>query len=1501
MYQQLEWNNLDSIKKSDKSSLTKNTEVFISGAASAFASLFNKIRSGGAKTVEEKATAASTQAEEKASDANTQAEEIVEEILPKEVFSPMRRYVVQEASEEIKSNILAWRLLTRSIHHSNLNKEDVDEDEEEEDQKTRQLKDQRVILNSTLNSIYYKQLNFLMATIAGADANRKQQIVIFNGIEETIANLMKVIPIVEVANNPKSKLVKEVEKSESMEQKGSGNVEQKGGMQIGEIAPAFARAYSKDPLTGKSRWASYGTGARALLIFAAASTLMTPVIAQSSTSTSTEGQGQIVTRGSAFPHAASNITSFQAQALSGDGKMLFSVDHEKEGTNDGEFMGGTIIKVQKLGTDGEWIDDQGKGVVKIQPFRNDLKFLANIKKIEAGQIARWCNVAQEFTVVISVVGLTTTDAGMQKTNVIPIYKEDVFYRFTTPAQVSMLDRLKSEAKRASLILQKIKQGTTPHSYPQTAPKARADTEEALTILDKQGISPDIKINTKTNGTLSLYKINTDENYKYIKDVIVSGTISGYVSAEKKNERTRENGGALRGEIIEKLKKYESKKANEIVKAKTFGFLVSARGLKELDKHIGDDATTAWAKAYLPKGADELKADPSKMDEITTTNPKFMEAVQSTEGFSSKFRLVGTIPSLLQTAEANGAGATELTAIETQLEHQIREYIVNQATSQNPVPTTTEIEERIQIALARKQVTQAMAYHAVKSRGESGPTSVRTYCKKMDKVITIFNEVSNTDKMTSCANNQNTDVCLIDNNFEIIAAAQNVVNGTVLNELADAMAGEGNIDSLGREKLNWDRALDFGKMAVYRENVQNDMPFWKGEKNQGKAVEYMDTVMTSLEFIEISSAQKRNEVNLLHELQRQMSRAKSIIETSSSVAIKKAEFLKFSLEMFNKGGLDTSGTRALGQGPMGQFANTVGRAIQDKFSDLKWGDWTEGPRGISVHVAGRMGTAMKELGRLDAKLQSKVAQLNKGISATNILLSGSQSFPGALLTIGFGASQGKNTQDADAKLAAEIAQTIAGDSGIGGVSFTRKLGPDGKLKFLISQHITNVKYISSNSADAGKNSNSADEAKATAASNQAKADLLESNPKATPAEFEAAGKKAYDASTDAGKNSQSTSSPEVQSVDDFNGTPDQTITFNAYVKPANAQMVGAAFFRNQQTGDKNRAASQNYELAAPIIGNLIGVADVLETGAFHAGKTALWGGMLVIGVAGLSIAFCSIGACVFGELLKNCTTCCKTCTMHGVGFVGGTAKFIGQVWVAIPQGFANGKKTNLLNNGNCEEQLEDWCPWLYNDGIVKVEMTQQKDSFIRDCALFTAKLDAKLEELPATYQAAPRLKLSFERGCMIEFFASRSYLPVAVGGQDTTHPNTTRNTYLMTGQWDEALESMYNTFVETVRPTVVGAAAATTRAAVVTVPTEAPGTETEAAPVAVNDGTIRPSRPSSTAPGRLGVLSRDGGGGKRTRRRGRKKRRKTKVRRKKRKRTIRIRGKRYRNRSLKRRR
>jgi len=113
--------------------------------------------------------------------------------------------------------------------------------------------------------------------------------------------------------------------------------------------------------------------------------------------------------------------------------------------------------------------------------------------------------------------------------------------------------------------------------------------------------------------------------------------------------------------------------------------------------------------------------------------------------------------------------------------------------------------------------------------------------------------------------------------------------------------------------------------------------------------------------------------------------------------------------------------------------------------------------------------------------------------------------------------------------------------------------------------------------------------------------------------------------------------------------------------------------------------------------------------------------------------------------------------------------------------------------------------------------------------------------------------------------------------------------------------MYNTFVETVRPTVVGAAAATTRAAVVTVPAEAPGTETEAAPVAVNDGTIRPSRPSSTAPGRLGVLSRDGGGGKRTRRRGRKKRRKTKVRRKKRKRTIRIRGKRYRNRSLKRRR
>ena len=40
---------------------------------------------------------------------------------------------------------------------------------------------------------------------------------------------------------------------------------------------------------------------------------------------------------------------------------------------------------------------------------------------------------------------------------------------------------------------------------------------------------------------------------------------------------------------------------------------------------------------------------------------------------------------------------------------------------------------------------------------------------------------------------------------------------------------------------------------------------------------------------------------------------------------------------------------------------------------------------------------------------------------------------------------------------------------------------------------------------------ADEAKATKASDKAKADLLKSNPKATPAELKAAGKKAYDAS------------------------------------------------------------------------------------------------------------------------------------------------------------------------------------------------------------------------------------------------------------------------------------------------------------------------------------------------------------------------------------------------------
>ena len=40
---------------------------------------------------------------------------------------------------------------------------------------------------------------------------------------------------------------------------------------------------------------------------------------------------------------------------------------------------------------------------------------------------------------------------------------------------------------------------------------------------------------------------------------------------------------------------------------------------------------------------------------------------------------------------------------------------------------------------------------------------------------------------------------------------------------------------------------------------------------------------------------------------------------------------------------------------------------------------------------------------------------------------------------------------------------------------------------------------------------ADEVKATEASDKAKADLLKSNPDATPAELEAAGKKAYDAS------------------------------------------------------------------------------------------------------------------------------------------------------------------------------------------------------------------------------------------------------------------------------------------------------------------------------------------------------------------------------------------------------
>ena len=51
-------------------------------------------------------------------------------------------------------------------------------------------RNRRVAINRELNNIFYKQLNTFMAAVAGADANRKKQILSFQEIQTQYLNML---------------------------------------------------------------------------------------------------------------------------------------------------------------------------------------------------------------------------------------------------------------------------------------------------------------------------------------------------------------------------------------------------------------------------------------------------------------------------------------------------------------------------------------------------------------------------------------------------------------------------------------------------------------------------------------------------------------------------------------------------------------------------------------------------------------------------------------------------------------------------------------------------------------------------------------------------------------------------------------------------------------------------------------------------------------------------------------------------------------------------------------------------------------------------------------------------------------------------------------------------------------------------------------------------------------------------------------------------------------